>query len=77
MATLPPLTGKRILVTGATGMVGGPLAQALAADNTVFGGARFTNPKARGARGFGRAPRFGSTSVPPNSTRFPTTSTTC
>ena len=47
MATLPPLTGKRILVTGATGMVGGPLAQALAADNTVFGGARFTNPKAR------------------------------
>jgi nucleoside-diphosphate-sugar epimerase len=47
MASLAPLTGKRILVTGATGMVGGPLAQALAADNTVFGGARFSNPKAR------------------------------
>jgi UDP-glucuronate 4-epimerase len=42
-----PLTGKRILVTGATGMVGGPLAAALAADNTVFGGARFTNPDLR------------------------------
>jgi UDP-glucuronate 4-epimerase len=42
-----PLTGKRILVTGATGMVGAPLAAALAADNTVFGGARFTNPAAR------------------------------
>ena len=42
-----PLTGKRILVTGATGMVGGPLAVKLAADNTVFGGARFTNPAAR------------------------------
>jgi nucleoside-diphosphate-sugar epimerase len=47
MAPLAPLTGKRILVTGATGMVGGPLAQALAADNTVVGGARFSNPKAR------------------------------
>ena len=33
-------------MTGATGMVGGPLAQALAADNTVFGGARFSNPEA-------------------------------
>jgi UDP-glucuronate 4-epimerase len=44
MASLAPVTGKRILVTGATGMVGGPLAQALAADNTVFGGARFSNP---------------------------------
>lgn len=47
MANLAPLTGKRIFVTGATGMVGGPLAMALAADNTVFGGARFTNEKKR------------------------------
>ena len=47
MADVAPLTGKRILVTGATGMVGGPLAMALAADNTVFGGARFTNEKKR------------------------------
>src|SRR5436190_6005087 len=47
MADVAPLTGKRILVTGATGMVGGPLAMALAADNTVFGGARFTDEKKR------------------------------
>jgi nucleoside-diphosphate-sugar epimerase len=47
MADVAPLTGKRILVTGATGMVGGPLAMALAADNTVFGGARFTNEQKR------------------------------
>lgn len=47
MATLAPLTGKRILVTGATGMAGGPLARALAGDNTVFGGARFTNEQKR------------------------------
>ena len=47
MADVAPLTGKRILVTGATGMVGGPLAMALAAENTVFGGARFTDEKKR------------------------------
>ncbi|HXY93572.1 MAG TPA: NAD(P)-dependent oxidoreductase [Acidimicrobiia bacterium] len=47
MPDLAPLQGKRILVTGATGMVGGPLAAALAADNTVYGGARFSNPQAR------------------------------
>src|SRR4029450_8866337 len=48
MAELAPLSGQRILVTGATGMVGGPLAKRLAADGTtVFGGARFTNAAAR------------------------------
>lgn len=50
MADVAPLTGKRILVTGATGMVGDPLARRLAADgNTVFGGARFSNADARHA----------------------------
>lgn len=42
-----PMRGKRIVLTGATGMVGEPLAKALAVDNEVFGLARFTNPKAR------------------------------
>jgi nucleoside-diphosphate-sugar epimerase len=43
-----PLTGQRILVTGATGWVAGPLATSLAAaGNTVFGAARFKDPAAR------------------------------
>jgi UDP-glucuronate 4-epimerase len=42
------LTGKRILITGATGMVAHPVAVELARTNTVFAGARFSNPKARG-----------------------------
>ena len=35
------------MLTGVTGMVGEPLAKALAKDHEVFGLARFTNPKAR------------------------------
>jgi UDP-glucuronate 4-epimerase len=42
-----PLRGKRILVTGVTGMVAGPMAARLAADNTVFGAARFADPAQR------------------------------
>jgi UDP-glucuronate 4-epimerase len=43
-----PLTGQRILVTGATGWVAGPLARTLAsAGNEVFGAARFRDPAAR------------------------------
>lgn len=43
-----PLTGARILVTGATGQVGRPLAKRLAASgNTVFGASRFSDPAAR------------------------------
>ena len=34
-------TGQTILITGATGMMGSALAVALAADNTVYGAARF------------------------------------
>lgn len=45
-----PLTGRRILVTGVTGQVAGPLARNLvAAGNTVFGTSRFTDPSARDA----------------------------
>ena len=42
------LTGKRILVTGVTGWVAGPLAASLAAaGNTVYGAARFPDPDKR------------------------------
>jgi UDP-glucuronate 4-epimerase len=44
-----PLTGKRILVTGVTGMVAGPMAARLAPDNTVYGAARFADPTQREA----------------------------
>src|SRR3954465_1783597 len=49
MGTTPPpaLSGKRILVTGVTGMVAGPLAARLATDNTVYGAARFADPAQR------------------------------
>ncbi|HLX89337.1 MAG TPA: NAD(P)-dependent oxidoreductase, partial [Acidimicrobiales bacterium] len=43
-----PLTARRILVTGVTGQVAGPLARTLvAAGNTVFGASRFADPAAR------------------------------
>ena len=41
-----PLEGRRILVTGASGRVGLPIARALAASNTVYGAARLTDPGA-------------------------------
>ena len=43
-----PLTGQRILVTGVTGQVAGPLARNLvAAGNTVYGTSRFADPESR------------------------------
>ncbi len=45
-----PLTGQRILVTGVTGQVAGPLARNLvAAGNTVYGTSRFADPAQRDA----------------------------
>lgn len=45
---MEPITGQRILVTGVTGWVAGPLAASLAAaGNTVFGAARFRDPAQR------------------------------
>jgi UDP-glucuronate 4-epimerase len=41
------LRGKRIVVIGATGQVGTPVAKALAADNEVIGAARFADPAVR------------------------------
>lgn len=41
------LSGKKILVTGASGQVAGPIASALALDNDVWCLARFKNPVAR------------------------------
>lgn len=45
--SVAPLSGKRILVTGVTSMVAGPMAAKLAADNTVYGAARFLDPAGR------------------------------
>ena len=41
------MRGSKILITGATGQVATPIALALAADNEVWGAARFTDPAAR------------------------------
>lgn len=43
------ISGEKILVSGATGMVGGPLARHLAKDNEVWGAARFSDPAKRQA----------------------------
>src|ERR1700676_1060178 len=43
------LKGKKILITGPTGQVATPLARALAADNEVWGMARFKDPATRAA----------------------------
>jgi nucleoside-diphosphate-sugar epimerase len=41
------LSGKKILVTGVTGWVAGPVATSLAANNEVYGAARFADPAQR------------------------------
>lgn len=41
------LHDKKILVTGATGQIGWPIAERLASDNEVWCAARFTNPLAK------------------------------
>jgi UDP-glucuronate 4-epimerase len=43
------MRGAKILITGPTGQVASPIAEALAAENEVWGIARFTNPAAREA----------------------------
>jgi nucleoside-diphosphate-sugar epimerase len=45
--THPPIKGCTVVVTGATGQVGGPVARALAVDNEVVAAARFSDPEAR------------------------------
>ena len=67
------LSGRRILVTGVTGMVAGPMAARLASDNTVYGAARFADPAAARSRTRPPASRpSGSTSSTATSTRCPT-----
>ena len=44
---IAPLSGRRLVITGATGQVATSLAVALAADNEVIGLARFTDAAAR------------------------------
>ncbi|KPN57216.1 oxidoreductase, partial [Mycobacterium intracellulare subsp. chimaera] len=41
------MRGSKILITGPTGQIATPIARALAADNEVWGIARFTDPAAR------------------------------
>ena len=41
------MRGSKILITGPTGQLATPIARALAADNEVWGIARFTSPEAR------------------------------
>ena len=41
------MRGSKILITGPTGQVAAPIARALAADNEVWGIARFSDPSAR------------------------------
>ena len=41
------MRGSKILITGPSGQVAAPIAKALAADNEVWGIARFTDPAAR------------------------------
>jgi nucleoside-diphosphate-sugar epimerase len=41
------LRGAKVVVTGVTGQVGGPVARALARDNDVYGAARFRDDTAR------------------------------
>lgn len=46
--SIEAITGRKILVTGVTGWVAGPLAESLAsAGNTVYGAARFNEPAQR------------------------------
>ena len=46
--SIAAITGRKILVTGVTGWVAGPLAESLAsAGNTVYGAARFNDPVQR------------------------------
>ncbi len=48
VTNIQPIEGKRVLVTGVTGWVAGPVAAALAAQgNTVFGAARLRDAEAR------------------------------
>jgi len=43
--TSGPIVGRRVLVTGATGLMGLPIAVALAKANEVYAAARFSDPK--------------------------------
>ncbi len=48
MSTIQPITGKKVLITGVTGWVAGPVATAMAASgNEVYGAARFKDATTR------------------------------
>ena len=52
LAAVPVISGERILVTGVTGTIGSALALHLAAENDVWGVARFADPAVRAKETF-------------------------
>src|SRR6478752_5914345 len=48
-ATVPTLEGRKLLLTGPTGVLGSNIARRLAASNDVWAIARFSDPSARSA----------------------------
>ena len=72
------ISGEKILVTGVSGTVAGPLARYLAPDNDVWGIARFADPTPPpGARGQRASRPTPSTWATVTSAACPTTSRTC
>ena len=69
------LSGRRVMVTGASGLVAYPVAVELAKDNEVFAVARFSDPEQSRCLERAGASRFRSTSPTRICPRCPSRST--